>query len=230
MLSQTTIRDWLELHELGLCTGVKTPEKYLFLTTQKSNESLEQFRKEPILVPSTKQILGLHKFIFEDVHPWAGTFRKEMRYVGSMKGCDVERIKIELEILKVQMRELSKQVANNTEKMRAIAFYHARFERLHPFLDGNGRVGRLFMESQLNFWFGTKDRPMFNPKDYFNILRIAQSGQLTPLTNLLLRRESLPEVPLHSIKLPFYIDPHPFVKHQHLSLLEEVARSRRRIK
>ena len=42
---------------------------------------------------------------------------------------------------------LPKQVELKMKEMDAVLDFHVRFERIHPFQDGNGRVGRLLM-----FW------------------------------------------------------------------------------
>ena len=39
--------------------------------------------------------------------------------------------------------------------LKAGAYFHARFENIHPFADGNGRVGRTL----LNYWLLINDYP-----------------------------------------------------------------------
>lgn len=39
--------------------------------------------------------------------------------------------------------------------LKAVAYFHARFENIHPFADGNGRVGRTL----LNYWLLINDYP-----------------------------------------------------------------------
>ena len=45
------------------------------------------------------------------------------------------------------MDELLKEVSEIADKdaLTAVAYFHAKFENIHPFVDGNGRTGRLAM-------------------------------------------------------------------------------------
>lgn len=45
-------------------------------------------------------------------------------------------------------------VALRHSTLAALAFFHVRFERVHPFLDGNGRVGRTILAAQFEKVFG----------------------------------------------------------------------------
>jgi fido (protein-threonine AMPylation protein) len=90
-----------------------------------------------------------------------------------------------------------------------LADAHARFERIHPFLDGNGRTGRLV----LNLLLVRKGYPpaiiyKSQRAKYLNALRRADKGDPAPLTELLARAVK------HSIDrfvLPGLAGPHRMV-------------------
>ena len=56
-----------------------------------------------------------------------------------------------------EINELLDDIGNvdNKDALTAAAFFHAKFENIHPFADGNGRVGRLLM----NYFLVLHDHP-----------------------------------------------------------------------
>ena len=77
-----------------------------------------------------------------------------------------------------QMAKLLKWHTINKKKLHPLvlsSYFHIEFERIHPFIDGNGRVGRLLM----NFILYKNKFPMINiPKKrkfkYYEVLQNAQ--------------------------------------------------------
>ncbi len=71
--------------------------------------------------------------------------------------------------------------------LKAGAYLHARFEYIHPFADGNGRVGRTL----LNYWLMINNYPPLvvyeeDRKAYYDALRIYDEEEdLLPLTAFL---------------------------------------------
>lgn len=94
---------------------------------------------------SASVALLLHRTIFEEVHPWAGSWRKNGQSVtiGGKIPADPQSIRFEMELLGRQMDWLMSRSKDHSRCILAVAFHHARFESIHPFLDGNGRTGRV---------------------------------------------------------------------------------------
>lgn len=92
-----------------------------------------------------------------------------------------------------EMRSLLAWYGKNKSKLHPVvvaAYFHAAFEAIHPFVDGNGRAGRL----ALNLMLHRKGYPMVSiPRTqkvrYFNALAHAQiDGDFRPLITLLIER------------------------------------------
>lgn len=76
--------------------------------------------------------------------------------------------------------------------LKAGAYFHARFENIHPFADGNGRVGRTL----LNYWLMINDYPPMiiyeeDRRAYYDALQAYDEREdLEPLT-LFLQQETV---------------------------------------
>lgn len=88
-----------------------------------------------------------------------------------------------------EMNELLSELTEiqNRDALTAGAYFHAKFENIHPFADGNGRVGRLAMNY---FLIGHNHPPIIiheeDRKDYYTALEAWDASQdLDPLRNFL---------------------------------------------
>lgn len=89
-----------------------------------------------------------------------------------------------------EMKNLLSWYSKNKEKLHPLivaSYFHAGFETIHPFIDGNGRVGRLL----INFILHKNKYPMINipnslKQKYYKYLEESQiRGNLRPFVELL---------------------------------------------
>lgn len=149
-------------------------------------------------LPDTVRLV--HRLTFAEVHPWAGLFRKtgELATVAGYVAADAQRVGAELALLSAQIGEWNMDCA--ADAAGQVAFFHVRFERVHPFRDGNGRVGRLLLSEQLCRLIGRANIDWLAVRaQYLAGLSAANKGDLAPLANLMLEALGLPP-----IKGPYY--------------------------
>lgn len=90
-----------------------------------------------------KSFLECHKHLMESLIEDAGKYRKQG--VGIMKGSKVEHYAPPYENVPFLMKDLFDYL-NSSEEIELIksCVFHYEMEFIHPFLDGNGRMGRLW--------------------------------------------------------------------------------------
>lgn len=88
---------------------------------------------------SMTQILEIHRRLMQNLNPnIAGKIREVDVYVGIRKCLEPHHIKKALKFLL--------NIKPSTEE--GIREWHIEFEKIHPFVDGNGRTGRILMNFQ----------------------------------------------------------------------------------
>ncbi|MDP3998311.1 MAG: Fic family protein [bacterium] len=142
--------------------------KYLFSPLFKINETF---------------ILKLHGILMNGIKNDAGSYRNHsVRIVGTY----VPTANY-LRVSKL-MKEIIKDINHkNSDTVAHVANIHSRFEQIHPFSDGNGRIGRLLM----NAMFLRNNLPpavieQKKKRSYNNCLKRAQLNEdFIPLENLI---------------------------------------------
>jgi Fic family protein len=96
---------------------------------------------------SLNELKEIHKITMQGLNAQAGEFRHEMSATFNAAGIAVYMHPAPREI-ESKMTRLLKFINSEKEKFVPIraALAHYTFEKIHPFLDGNGRVGRLIMQ------------------------------------------------------------------------------------
>ncbi|MCK9525040.1 MAG: Fic family protein [Limnochordia bacterium] len=129
----------------GLTIGGKPLKDHLEAIGQKEafdliSELVE--KKEPISEHIIKQI---HYLVLADKKADRGTYRRvPVRIMGA------KHQPTQPYLVAPKMEQLLADFAQNTEHIvTRLARFHIEFERIHPFIDGNGRTGRLLVNFEL---------------------------------------------------------------------------------
>ena len=145
----------------------------------------EEVERRPL---SLSLIKGLHKILLTGVRGESrliGAFRKTQNWIGS-PGSSIENARyippapiILPEHLEYWEAFLKRD--NFPDKIVQLGLLHAQFEILHPFEDGNGRVGRLIIPLFL-YWKGLISSPSFYLSEYFEKNRTEYYDRLLMIT------------------------------------------------
>lgn len=141
-----------ELLELGHTAGHKPlGEQLVILGFAKAYDVIIREATNPHNIIDSSFIKDIHAIMFEDalkvapefVSKPVGAYRLDERYI---KGVDV---KLSLpHMISNDIENLLYRINSNDMSLLDISDFHIQFERIHPFADGNGRVGRLLMAYQ----------------------------------------------------------------------------------
>jgi len=146
------------------------------------NYGIERLKELPM---SLRLIKEIHRILLEETrgaHRSPGEFRKSQNWIGPPGASLNEAIFVPPppEVVLPTMGDLEKffhNKNNNIPPLIKIALIHSQFETIHPFLDGNGRIGRLLITFYL-FWQGILSKPLLylsfylkkNRADYYDLL------------------------------------------------------------
>jgi len=154
------------------------------------NSAIENLEKLPF---SSRLIKETHKILLQGVrgkHKLPGEFRSSQNWIGGASINDATFIPPIHSSVNEYMGDLEK-FAHNIESffpdLLKIALIHYQFETIHPFLDGNGRVGRLLITLYL-VEKGILKKPILYLSDFFeknrslyydNLTRVREKDDLT---------------------------------------------------
>lgn len=92
-----------------------------------------------------KYLQSIHKYIFQDVYPWAGKIRT-VDIAKSNMFCKVQHIETQANEIFKKLKNDCYLVDLSKEKfIKKAAFYFSEINALHPFREGNGRTQREFI-------------------------------------------------------------------------------------
>ena len=124
---------------------------------------------------SSRFLRELHQILLQGVrgeHKTPGEFRRSQNFIGGTKPSDALYVPPSIADLDSAMEDFDR-FANRNDNLPVLirlAIMHYQFETIHPFLDGNGRIGRLMIPMYL-LSKNILVKPCFYISDYFETHR-----------------------------------------------------------
>lgn len=184
--TKATIIDAIEL-EAGLATNKTDADDILFYI-KALNYGIDRLVKFPLSLRLIREIhsklmTGARSTHFAD----PGQFRNSQNWIGGTSPSNALFVPPPIEEMKRSLHDFEKFLRDESKVLPIIhiALTHAHFEVIHPFLDGNGRTGRLLV-TMLLCHRNLLERPVLflssyfkkNQKIYYSRLNDYHDGQI----------------------------------------------------
>lgn len=141
---------------------------------------------EPI---STWLILTIHTLAFGHLYDWAGKWRTTQVIVGQLEPPQPNQVlQLMYQFVDNLNFKLSRAITEH-DHLDCLAFAHYEFIRIHPFNNGNGRMGRILMNI-IAMKFGYQPLQLHHREGesrtvYINAMKAADRGDVEPLMLLI---------------------------------------------
>jgi len=166
--TQASLTDLFEFEAEALRKGAAPDVQEVVNYVRAMNYGLDRLQKLPL---SLRLMREIHSILLEDVRgndKEPGEFRKSQNWIGGGPG-PANAVYIppppQEMLAALGQFELFLHDTSPMEPLVKCGLTHSQFETIHPFLDGNGRIGRLLIVFFL-CWRGVLRRPLLYISDY----------------------------------------------------------------
>ncbi|MEK6582495.1 MAG: Fic family protein [Nitrospirota bacterium] len=170
--------------EDGITIGGKSlREHYEAIGHAKAYDHIYSMLDKPI---SEEDILFLHKLFFEKIDSGkAGSYRKKNVIITGTDYLPPDYQKVP-ELMRKYIENINKDVKDKHPLEQAIDL-HAEFESIHPFTDGNGRIGRLLLSIfTIKNGYCPVIIPPIRRAEYITAMQKSNKGDLNGLRTLVM--------------------------------------------
>lgn len=187
--TQVTLGEVLEFEAQGNLLDESTPRKADAREVLNYRAALNEATRLMAELPLSQRLIkDTHRVLMDGVrgrNKAPGEYRRIQNWLGP-EGCSLEQARFvppSADTLDDRMSALERYIhADAPDRLVQLAVVHAEFESIHPFLDGNGRLGRLLIPLFL-FNHGLLSQPNFylseyleeNRDEYYARLRMVSS-------------------------------------------------------
>ena len=179
-----TLRETTEILQTGMIYREKRRDAQEVLNLRDAIHRIEELISVPGSAHDLEKLLSVHRFVLNDIqNDAAGCYRTADVMLRGAKfqppaASDVERLMNEFSsfVSKTQLRALLKAT-----------WTHWALARIHPFLDGNGRMARLWQDLVLFQGNLTAAIIRRGNTGYYQALQSADEGDFNPLAQLIVQ-------------------------------------------
>lgn len=170
--TQVTLGEVLEFEAQGQLFDESTPKKADAREVLNYRAALNEATRLMAELPLSQRLIKeAHRVLMDGVRGRSkdpGEYRRIPNWLGP-EGCTIEQARFVppgADDLDLRMSDWERFIhADTPDRLVQLAIVHAEFEAIHPFLDGNGRLGRLMIPLFL-FAHGLLSRPNFYLSEY----------------------------------------------------------------
>lgn len=157
------------LSEAGITSGIPDDVDDILHYIEALKFAFKRLETFPMSLPLIREI---HNVLMQNARTThfsdPGVFRKSQNWIGGTKPENAVFVPPPPHEMMNSLNELEKFIHRKTSIpfLLKIGLIHAQFETIHPFLDGNGRVGRILI-SLLLHTYGLMDKPVLFLSSFF---------------------------------------------------------------